>query len=189
MTIGSTLDPGQRSAWRAWLAANHATESEIWLLLRPKLEGHITYLDAVEEAICFGWIDGITKTYQGASAVRFTPRRPRSNWTELNKERARRLIAENKMTEAGARNLPDLSETTVRVPADIEQKLREAGAWQNFLAFPPLYARVRIGYIEEFRNRKPSGEWEKRLQNFIRQTAQNKMFGNWDDSGLPRTES
>lgn len=187
MEITTTFDPRTRRAWRAWLELNHARETEIWLLIRRGEPYTITYLDAVEEALCFGWIDGIAKRQGEATAQRFTPRRLRSNWTELNKDRARRLIAAGKMTEAGRRILPDLSEVEPSVPADIRARLEaEPGAWENFQAFPAVYQRVRLGYIEEVRKRNP-GEWEKRLANFVRKTAKNEMFGNWDDSGLPRT--
>jgi uncharacterized protein YdeI (YjbR/CyaY-like superfamily) len=70
---------------------------------KPSLD----YLEAVEEAICFGWIDGFVKTIDSERfATRFTPRRPRSNWTETNKERARRMITVGKMTAAGRKTLP-----------------------------------------------------------------------------------
>jgi uncharacterized protein YdeI (YjbR/CyaY-like superfamily) len=188
MEITTTLDPGTRAAWRAWLTAHHARAPEVWLLLRRDAPGAVTYLDAVEEALCFGWIDGIAKRHADALAQRFTPRRPRSHWTELNKERARRLIRAGAMTEAGRRTLPDLrDDEDVTVPAEVAARLQaEAGAWANFEAFPRLYRRVRLGYIEEVRRRDPA-EWARRLAHFVARTAKNEMFGNWDDRGLPRT--
>lgn len=189
MEISTRLDPRTRRAWRAWLEDNHARGREIWLLLRRAQPGTITYPDAVEEALCFGWIDGIAKKDGDATAQRFTPRRPRSTWTELNKERARRLIAAGKMTEAGRRALPDLSEVAVRVPEDVRARLQaEPGAWEAFQRFPPLYQRVRLGYIEEVRRRDPK-EFEKRLANFVVRSGRDEMFGNWDDAGLARTEA
>jgi uncharacterized protein YdeI (YjbR/CyaY-like superfamily) len=186
--ISTTLDPRTRRAWRAWLEENHARCGEIWLLLRRGERGAITYLDAVEEALCFGWIDGIAKKHGDASAQRFTPRRPRSNWTELNKERARRLIASGKMTEAGRRTLPDLGDVVVRVPDDVRERLQAvSGAWEAFQRFPSLYQRVRLGYVEEMRKRDP-GEFEKRLSNLVARSARSEMFGNWDDAGLPRSD-
>lgn len=187
MDITITFDPRTRRAWRAWLEANHAGAREIWLLLRRDQPGTITYLDAVEEALCFGWIDGIAKKQGDATAQRFTPRRPRSNWTELNKERARRLIAAGKMTDAGRKTLPDLREVEVQAPDDIRARLQAAaGAWEAFAGFPSLYQRVRLGYIEEMRKRDPQ-EFEKRLANFVAKCAKREMFGNWDDAGLPRS--
>jgi uncharacterized protein YdeI (YjbR/CyaY-like superfamily) len=187
MKITETFDPKTRRAWRAWLEANHDRRSEIWLLLRRGDRGTITYLDAVEEALCFGWIDGIAKRHETATAQRFTPRRPRSNWTELNKDRARRLLQAGKMTEAGRRTLPELGDDAVRVQADVRARLEAAGAWDCFQSFPAAYQRVRLGYIEEMRGRDPK-EWEKRLAHFVAKTAKNERYGNWDDSGLARTE-
>ena len=183
MQVTTTFKPGDRPAWRAWLERNHRTASEIWLLLDDHPEAStVSYLDAVEEALCFGWIDGIQKRFStDERAQRFTPRKPRSHWTELNKERARRLIRLGLMTEAGRATLPDLT-LPHAVAADIVAALQaEPDAWPHFLAFPDLYRRVRTGYIEEAR--RDRGEFERRLRNFVRKTAGNQMFGNWNDSG------
>jgi uncharacterized protein YdeI (YjbR/CyaY-like superfamily) len=96
MEIGHTLRAKARPDWRAWLERNHASATEIWLVLGRQGESlGLSYLDAVEEAICFGWIDGIAKALGGGeTAQRFTPRRARSNWTELNGSAKDRLIME-----------------------------------------------------------------------------------------------
>jgi uncharacterized protein YdeI (YjbR/CyaY-like superfamily) len=183
--VTTTLLPADRAAWRAWLFENHATASEIWVISEDWPAGPaVTYLDLVEEALCFGWIDGAGKRIsEDAVALRFSQRRRGGNWTELNKERARRLIHLGLMTEAGARTLPDL--TLAPEPAvapDIEAALRAApGAWENFSAFPELYRRVRLGYLEEVR--KLPAEFERRLRNFVARAAANKMYGNWNDGG------
>jgi uncharacterized protein YdeI (YjbR/CyaY-like superfamily) len=183
MQVTTTFKPKDRTPWRGWLEQHHATADGIWLLLddRPE-EPTVSYLDAVEEAICFGWIDSIQKRYSTYErAQRFTPRKQQSNWTELNKERARRLIRLELMTEAGRRTLPDLNAKFI-VAEDIMEILREKpNIWSNFLEFPDLYRRIRIGYIEEMR--KNPSEFERRLQNFVSKTADNKMFGNWNDGG------
>jgi uncharacterized protein YdeI (YjbR/CyaY-like superfamily) len=93
-----------RDEWRAWLDANHATLSEIWLILykRNPRKPTLSYDSAVEEALCFGWIDGLQKSLDSERyALRFTPRKPKSNWSESNKRRVRQLIADGRMTEAG----------------------------------------------------------------------------------------
>jgi uncharacterized protein YdeI (YjbR/CyaY-like superfamily) len=184
MEITDTIKPTGRAAWREWLDKNHKNLTEIWLLSdNRQAEPTVQYLDAVEEAICFGWIDGIQKRFSTYElAQRFTRRKKKSNWTELNKERARRLIRLNLMTEAGRITLPELHEE-FRVPEDIIETLQATptNAWSNFLKFPDLYRRVRIGYIEEMR--KNPQEFERRLQNFVNKTAANKMFGNWNDGG------
>jgi uncharacterized protein YdeI (YjbR/CyaY-like superfamily) len=177
--ITETVTPLTRADWRAWLAANHRTKDEIWLLAPrfAKERPHFTYIDSVNEALCFGWIDGIAKSYSDSlSAQRFTPRRKGSNWTELNKERCRRLIADGLMTPAGEAVLPDLDIAAFRIAADIDKALRaDPEVWSNFQAFEPLYQRIRVGYIEE--QRKNVDEFTKRLTRFIDMTKLNKQFG------------
>ncbi len=176
MDITETVEVDSRSEWRAWLQANHASKTEIWLVSK-KREPAVTYKESVFEALCFGWIDGIGKTLDAQrSAQRFTPRRPKGNWTELNKERARRLIAEGLMTDAGRAVLPDLSiDAFVTAPDILEAVRADETVWSNFEAFPDVYKRIRIGYIEEMR--KQPTEFTKRLENFVKQTRQNKMYG------------
>ncbi len=110
MEIGETLYVTSPAEFRKWLTANHKAKKEIWLVQYKKAakKPSIKYLEAVEEAICFGWIDGFEKGIDAERyATRFTPRRPKSNWTETNKERARRLIAEGRMRPAGFASLPE----------------------------------------------------------------------------------
>ena len=183
MEVTTTYKAIDRAAWRSWLEQYHGITNEIWLLLNDVPEcSTISYLDAVEEAICFGWIDGIQKRFSiHERAQRFTPRKKRSNWTELNKERARRLIRLAMMTDAGWATLPDLT-IKFEVAKDIIEALQATpDAWSNFLAFPDLYQRVRVGYIEEMR--KNPSEFERRLRNFVSKTARNQLFGNWNDAG------
>jgi uncharacterized protein YdeI (YjbR/CyaY-like superfamily) len=109
MEIGETLYVTKAEDFRRWLRQNHDTKKEIWLIRYKKTTGKpsIDYVEAVEAAICFGWIDGLEKSIDSERfALRFSPRRPRSNWTDTNKERARRMIAAKKMTAAGRRTLP-----------------------------------------------------------------------------------
>lgn len=178
MQITQTLEVADRAGWRQWLAENGSSASEIWLLLyRPSLKkSGLTYLQAVEEALCFGWIDGIAKKADAEqTAQRFTPRRPKSNWTELNKERARRLIAAGLMTEAGFARLPDLTGDDFAVAPDILAALQaDAQTWENFQQFPPLYQRIRISMVEEVR--KQPDLFRSRLESLLRKTRQNKMF-------------
>src|SRR2546430_8183879 len=104
MEIGTTLYVKGRREWRAWLARHHQTASEIWLIYYKKHTGkpRIPYDDAVEEALCYGWIDSIVmRVDEERTAQRFSPRRPKSFLSETNKERARRLIKAKKMTRFG----------------------------------------------------------------------------------------
>lgn len=109
MEIGETLYVTDRQDFRRWLEENHKSKKEIWLIQYKKAakKPSINYVEAVEEALCFGWIDSTEKSMDiERYATRFSPRRPKSNWTDTNKERARKLIAEGKMTEAGFASLP-----------------------------------------------------------------------------------
>lgn len=183
MEIGKTFAAPTRAAWRAWLERHHASAKEIWLLLeKGGAAARLPYLDAVEEALCFGWIDGIAKSANDReSAQRFTPRARRSNWTELNKERARRLIRLGLMTPAGRAVLPDLEAPFELLPT-VESALRaDPKLWTQYNELPPLYQRIRIGYIQE--QRANAAEFERRLRSFIERTARGELFGNWTDGG------
>jgi uncharacterized protein YdeI (YjbR/CyaY-like superfamily) len=99
-----TLFAADRAAWREWLAEQHAQRTQVWLLLHKKHveEPSVSYDEAVEEALCWGWIDGLTKRWDERSyAVRFTPRKPGSVWSESNVARVARMIEQGRMTPAG----------------------------------------------------------------------------------------
>ena len=102
MEITERLHTTSREQWREWLTENHSTKREIWISTTKSADG-LQYLDAVEEALCFGWIDSTIKAGEGVMWRRFSPRRKRSPWTELNKERCRRLERLGLMTDLGVR--------------------------------------------------------------------------------------
>jgi hypothetical protein len=109
MQIGEMLYVTTRDDFRKWLIENHQTKKEIWLIRYKKAtkKPSIDYVEAVEEAICFGWIDNLEKGMDAESyALRFSPRKPKSNWTNTNKDRARKMIAEGRMSPAGKATLP-----------------------------------------------------------------------------------
>jgi hypothetical protein len=147
----------------------------------------LSYLDVVEEALCFGWVDGLAKKVDSSrTAQRLTPRKPGSHWTEHNKERARRLISSGLMTVAGEAVLPDLTIQPVSLAADVQAAFeRTPGALPFFLSQPALYQRVRLGYVEE--QRRNGAEFERRLKNLVKRSAAGQQFGNWNDAGLRRT--
>ena len=102
--------------WRAWLEKNHETRDEIWLILYKKDSGMhgVNREEALEQALCFGWIDSMQKKRDEKSSVqRYSPRRPKSNWSELNRLLAKRLIARGLMTEAGKKALPEDLESAI----------------------------------------------------------------------------
>jgi len=175
-----TLYVTDRKDWRSWLEEHHASEKEIWLVYYRKKTGkpRISYEDAVEEALAFGWIDSIQRNIDAERfAQRFSPRKDDSNWSEANKERVRRLIASGRMTPAGlAKAEYALREEKFEPKADILAALKKDPAvWKNYNKFPETYKRVRIGWIEGARNRP--AEFRKRRDYFLKMTAKNKMFG------------
>jgi uncharacterized protein YdeI (YjbR/CyaY-like superfamily) len=179
MEIGETLYVHDGRHWRDWLQKHHDSKSEIWLIYYTKASGQPTlpYGDAVDEALCFGWIDSIVKKHGPDSrAQRFTPRRPGSPVSELNKARIRRLHAQGLIAPAGMVSAAPVLDEPFAVPADIEAVLRaDPEVWRHFEAFPESYKRIRIGWIDGSRNRQDV--FDQRLGYFLRMTKQGKRFG------------
>ena len=173
-----------RTAFRAWLQS-HGDEKECWIhvkLGRPVEDGAFYYLDAVEEALCFGWIDSTQKVIGGVRMQRFTPRKKHSPWSELNKERARRLLRLGLMTEAGRAALPPLGPRSFRMDPEVMEALKKARVWSRFRSFPPLYQRVRAGNVA-FYKRRDEKAYTLALDHLIRETGKGRMWGEWSDYG------
>lgn len=184
MIYQNVLILNSRADFRAWLAENHEKERECYVACkrgRPIEENVLYYLDAVEEALCFGWIDSTTRNIDGVSMQRFSPRRKGSNWTELNKERCRRLERLGLMTEAGRAVMPDISAPFV-IDKRIEAALKEARVWSKFKAFPPLYQRVRAYNIAFYEKRSPE-TYSRMLARLIVETRRKNMYSEWNDYG------
>ena len=179
MKLGRTLYVIDRKAWRAWLRKNHKVRWEVWLIYYKKTSGkrRIVYGDAVEEALCYGWIDSTLKRVDNErSAQRFSPRRPRSFLSETNKERVRRLIQSKKMTRHGLAIIETQFDQEFVFAADVMAQLqRDEVTWTNFQAFPEWYRRIRVGWIDAARHRPEI--FQRRLRYFLKMTAQNKKFG------------
>ena len=182
MELGKTLYVTDRREWRNWLSKNHRKENEVWLIYYRKATGkaRITYNEAVEEALCYGWIDSIQKGIDSERfAQRFSPRKPKSSLSEANRERIRRLIEEKKMTAAGLTAVKDIfkPEEKLKVSEDILEALKaDPAAWKNFQKLPEGYRRVRVGYIES-RRRHGKMMFLRSLRHFIKKTAENKRIG------------
>lgn len=186
MEIGKTLYITQRKSWRAWLAKNHKTEKEVWLVYFRKETGkpRISYNDAVEEALCYGWIDGMIKCVDNESfAQRFSVRKKTSELSQMNKERIYTLIAQKKMTKAGLDAIAHVFNPAKDKPENfiissyiLESLKADKQAWTNFQKFPESYKRIRVAYIE---SQKRHGEefYQKSLRHFVTMTAKNKRFG------------
>ena len=185
-SVENLLKLKTRQELRDWLIVNSGTKKSCWIIIsrKPKVDT-ILYLDAVEEAICFGWIDGIHKRISETElAQRLSPRIKNGNWTELNKERVRRLEKLGLMTDMGRKCLPDMSLNSFKINAEIEKLLKEyPDTYNNFLTFPDLYKRVRIDTIQSELKYGHPELFKKRLAKFIKYTKVNKIYGAWNDGG------
>lgn len=179
MEIGRTLYVHTRGEWRTWLAANFQTELEIWLELPNKSTGKPTllYNDAVEVALCFGWIDSIKKKLNDNTAVqRYTPRNPGSSYSQTNIERLRWLAEHGLIHPSIQEEVQPVIEQEFDFPEDIIAAIKaNSQAWEHFRQFSPAYQRIRVAYIDSARSRPE--EFDKRLANFLRKTEQNKQIG------------
>ncbi len=175
--------------WRTWLREHHATESELWLVFYKKHTGKValTYEDAVCEALCFGWIDGILKRVDDQKhMIRFSPRRRNSIWSASNKRRVTKLIAEGRMTEAGLAKVEDARKNGQWDQADVQRRnpevpleLAEAlaihsGARNHFEAMAASYRRQYIWWIARG---KREDTRRRRTEEAVRLLAQNKKLG------------
>jgi uncharacterized protein YdeI (YjbR/CyaY-like superfamily) len=179
MNVGKTLYVIDRQAWRAWLADHYDKEKEIWLIYPKKASGkpRILYNDAVEEALCFGWIDSTAKRIDDDSyAQRFSPRNPKSPYSEANKARLRKLVKEGRVIPSVKAVIQDILYEAFVVPSDILGAIKaNKVAWANFQRFSIQYQRIRVAYVEGARDRPD--EFKKRLNNLIKLTEKNKQFG------------
>jgi len=179
MKVGKTFYAKNRREWRRWLAQNHKSTPEIWLVYYKKASGQprIPYNDAVDEALCFGWIDSTLKPIdEHKYAQRYSPRRKTSKLSDMNRERVRRLIKARRMTKAGLAAIEHTGTGRSTLPADILARLKaDPTTWKNFQKFPASYKRIRVGWIDAARHRREV--FEQRLRYFLKMTAQNKRFG------------
>ena len=179
MEISQTLYITNRKDWRNWLKQNYKTEKEIWLVYPKKATGkpRIEYNDAVEEALCFGWIDSIQKKLAEDHTVqRFSPRKPKAKYSQANIERLRSLVAAKKVVKDVVDSLGDILNEEFVIPSDIMEAIKaNKEAWKNFQKFSDAYIRIRIAFIDGARKRPE--EFQKRLRHFIEMTEKDKMFG------------
>ena len=129
------LQVNNRNEFRQWLSCHSSKETECWIKVkrgRPINPDVFYYLDAVEEALSFGWIDSTHAVVDGVRMQRFSPRNKNSPWTELNKERVRRLEKLGLMTDAGRAVLPAMGARSFQVDRDIEKAMKKARCWSKF---------------------------------------------------------
>lgn len=186
MDITKTLHVKSRREWRVWLSRHYKTEKEIWLIFYRKGSGkpRISHNDAVEEALCYGWIDSTVRGLDEEKFTqRFSARSKTSALSQMNRERIRSLIARGKMTRAGldavahAFNPKRDRPSKFTIAPDILRALKaNKDAWKNLKAFPESYKRIRIAYIES-RRRRGRDVFLKSLNHFIKMTARNRRCG------------
>lgn len=173
-----------RGTWRTWLKTNHKKKTAAWLLFYKAASGkkYVSYPDAVEEALCFGWIDSKKMKLDDERSIQFfSPRSPRSNWSKLNKDRVAKLIAQRKMTSAGMATitlakekgtwdaLNEVEQTIV--PEDLAAAFEpHKKALTNFNAFPRSSRMIILGWIH---SAKTPGTRNKRIEETVTLAADN----------------
>ena len=190
MRITKRLYVRNRTEWRAWLEKNHKVDAEVWVVFYKKHTGRLSmpYDDAVEEALCFGWIDSVIQRIDDEKYCRkFTPRKDSSNWSALNRRRAAKMIQEGKMTGAGVAKLyysgiddqydrtPNRKAKDLSIPEYLNHALLgNQKARQNFDRLASSYRRQYILWIA---TAKRDATREKRVAEAIRLLADNKRLG------------
>ena len=185
----SPLEFCYRNQWRSWLEKNQAYAKEAWLKIYKKAtkETGLKYDEALEEAICYGWIDGKMKSFDHKSFfLRFSPRKKNSLWSKRNKAIAEEMIKTGRMTEKGFEAVNDAkrsgkwdtaysSKEPVLVPADLEEALKQnAVAWENFGRFSNS---VRFQYAYWVINARKNETRLKRIQEVVKKAAKNLKPG------------
>jgi uncharacterized protein YdeI (YjbR/CyaY-like superfamily) len=185
-----TLHVTTREEWRAWLAAHHATENEIWIVYYKQHTGQprISYDEVVEEALCFGWIDSLVRRLDDDRyAQKVTPRKNTSKWSESNLRRFAAVVKSGRMTPAGlAKGPPDVKpvakkpsapspEPDDEVPEYIQQRLRtNAKAWSFFQDLAPSYRRLYVKWIDAAKREETR---QKRLDEAVALLEEGKKLG------------
>lgn len=188
MEVINLLDITTREELYQWYKEHHDKEQVCWVKTNraeKTLPGVISYVDAVEVALCFGWIDSTQKRGEdGRPIQRFTPRRKKGIWCEQNVERCRRLIKLGEMTPAGEAVLPDMNpEHFVFYDWVIDALRADTQAWENYQTFPDAYKRIKIWRIQHYADTKRMEEAEKALRKFVEDTRNGKMQRGWSDGG------
>jgi uncharacterized protein YdeI (YjbR/CyaY-like superfamily) len=175
------------AAFRKWLAANHAKAKELLVGFHRKGSGppSITWQESVDEALCFGWIDGVRKRVDETRyTIRFTPRRKRSNWSLINVGRVKELVAQKRMKAAGLAAFAAREKKKTGIyayenrPSELEEAYakalrRNAAAWTFFQAQPPSYRKVANWWITSAKKEETR---QKRLARLIADSAAGKRI-------------
>ncbi len=187
--LNKTILFEDKKKWREWLEKNYLKYNEIWLIHYKKNSSKISinHRDAVEEALCFGWIDStLKKIDEERYILRYTPRKKKSVWSKINKETAEKMILLGKMTQSGFDTIniakkQGLWETAYtnkvkdRLPSDLKKALvLDKVAWNNFQNFANSYRNMYIGWIK---NAKTDTTRLKRINEVVKRSRENKKPG------------
>lgn len=188
MEVTSLIDVKTRAELYRWYQNNHLTAKDFWLRVnradRP-FPGVVGYIDAVEVALCFGWIDSTMKRIDDGKPIQhFTPRRKGCNWCWQNIERCYRLISLGEMTPAGLAVMPDWKpEDFVFQDWAVDALKVDPVVWSNFQSFPDVYKRIKLDRIQHYMKTGRSEQAHKALETFITDTRAGRLQRNWDDGG------
>ncbi len=183
--ITKTFEVPDAREWQAWLKQNHDKEKEIWLIHYKKHSGKcgFTYDEAVEAALCFGWIDGIMKIIDDEKhIIRYTPRRKRSIWSELNRKRVKKLIEEGRMTEFGMAKIREAKDNgewdrafvhddIAKLPDDLFSALqKDKKAFNNFEKLSPSNKKQFVWWINDAKREETR---QRRIEKTVKMAEKN----------------
>ena len=188
MIVTNLLDIHTRAELYRWYQENHDKVSDFWLRINraeADCPGVVRYVDAVEVALCFGWIDSTMKRIDDGKPIQhFTPRRKRSNWCEHNLVRCRRLVEQGEMTPTGLAVAPDLDPSKFVYEDWVINAIKaDKQAWKNWLTFPENYRRIKVDRIQHYQHTNRPEYAQKTLQKLIQDTHINKLQPGWSDFG------
>ena len=177
-----------RDAWEAWLQEQHATSEGLWLKFAKKDSGieTVTYSEAVEAALCYGWIDGQKASFDDHYWLqRFTPRRPRSKWSKINRQKATELIERGEMKPAGLREVERAkadgrwdaaydAQSTATVPEDLRRELDRNDRAREF--FATLDSANRYAILYQIQDAKRPETRVRRIQNYVAMLNEQKKI-------------
>jgi uncharacterized protein YdeI (YjbR/CyaY-like superfamily) len=179
-----TLHVKSAEEWHAWLSDHHQSETEVWLVFHKRHTGKpsVAYEAALDEALCFGWVDSLIKRLDDERYARkFTPRKPDSKWSTVNRRRWKQLKARGRLTPSGVERAPTTRSGDAprpnmsKIPSYIQKALRENHlAAKYFESLAPSYRRMYIGWIDSAKREETK---EKRLREAIGLLSAGKKLG------------
>ena len=189
MNLNNALYFKNKNEWRKWLEANHKNIKEVWLVHHKKSSSKksINHIEAVEEALCFGWIDSkLKKIDEERFILKYSPRKPKSVWSRINKEKAEAMIISGKMTQAGLEKIEEAKKHGIwdtaytnkvkeRIPSDLKQALLEDDkAWDAFQHFANSYRNMYCGWVKAAKTKETR---QKRIAEVVKRSRQKKKPG------------